>query len=173
MFLADSAFGEDIHEIIKAEQNPDNNFAIETGYLRMSLFSSGDNALDSLNVKLIYLHKTGDNRWDYFLDYSLGTQQVSGRIMTDYNKYTSFGHLLFFGTRYYFNLDWVVEPYAAIAIGVFANHLDSNFKSLMAIPVITGGVGLDYMITPNIGLNAELSVPIVAWQFKLGLRVRL
>lgn len=48
------------------------------------------------------------------------------------------------------------------------NHLN-NFL-LVPMPIIAGGIGTDVMITPQIGLNAEISIPIIFLQLKVGLK---
>ena len=144
-----------------------NRFAVETGYNGTLLSGYLGH---SFNLKALYLSKTSKDRWDYFLDYAMGFQEVSLPTIEG-ERFNQFGHFLVLGTRYYFDNNWVIDPYASIALGVYGTHIETNWRTLQALPVVVGAVGVDYMITPTIGLNAELTAPIVALQLKLNLRI--
>jgi hypothetical protein len=147
-------------------ETKNNHFiSIESG-VNGSFLQGASTAL--FNFKILFPNKIWDSRCDFLIDYSLGL----GKNTPVYgNAVDQYAQMLFFGVRYYFDVDWVVSPYAMLSIGVIGTHLENRLSSLMAIPIVSGGFGFDYMFTQRLGLNAEISAPIVAIQFKLGLKL--
>ena len=138
-------------------------FAIESGVVGLSLFSSPATLGGMANLKGLYPLRTATNPWVYFADYSVGV----GRNYFDNIAYL---HFLNLGTRFYG--DWGADfyPYAMFSLGLIAQGIDLNALQVLPIPLPSAGIGLDYMFLPNMGVNAEVSALLVSLQFKLGLK---
>lgn len=147
------------------------NFSIESGLGAVFLTSTPSTFAPLFNIRVLYPTRTKENNWIFFVDYSITRQNVS--LPTLDENVDEYGHFLFFGSRYYFDFDWPIDPYVTVSLGLFATHINPSINSFLIIPfpIPAGGFGLDYMITSNIGVNAEVMVPLVAVQLKLALKV--
>jgi hypothetical protein len=110
-----------------------------------------------------------ESPWVYFLDYSV-TRYFEAMVMESDALIPNDFHFLMLGYRYYFDFGWPVSPYFSLSLGLLTYHIPVESGPTYFAPMIAGGIGMDYMLTPHFGLNIEANVPVFLLQLKGGIK---
>lgn len=106
--------------------------------------------------------------WVYFLNYEWERHYTTMTgMISDFETHIDFQTLML-GYRYYFDFNWPLSPYFTLSAGGAATTIGPS--SPLFFPVVAGGVGGDYMLTPQIGINVEANVLLFLLQLKAGLK---
>ena len=120
------------------------------------------------NITTLYA-TSADSPWVYFMDYSLERHDENFSMISD-NLIPQYIHALLFGYRYYFDFHWPLRPYSTLSFGVGAYSIGTQTGPTYFYPLLAGGIGGDYMLSPHLGINTEANLLLAIFQLKIGLK---